>query len=74
MKIQGGSCNLGKYVGTPTMAEVEAADREHICKWWRLLPSQITRGEQAKIIARIAERFDEMGGFTPEISKRIGWG
>lgn len=56
----------------PTMEEVEKADREQICKWWRFLPSPETDAE-VKIMNRISERFDELGGFTPEISKRIGW-
>jgi len=58
----------------PTIEEVEKADREQICRWWRFSPSRTTRDEEAKVMDRIAERFDEMGGFTPEISKRIGWG
>ena len=59
----------------PTIEEVEKADREQICRWWRFLPSKTTRDEQAKIIAKIAERFEELGGFTPETSKnsRNNW-
>ena len=57
----------------PTMEEVEKADREQICRWYRYLPSPITE-EEMKIMDRIAERLQEVGGFTPEISKRIGWG
>jgi len=55
------------------MEEVEKADREQICKWWRILPSPKT-DEEVKVMNRISERLDEEGGFTPEISKRIGWG
>ena len=29
--------------------------------------------EQSKIMDRIAERFKDLGGFTPAISKAIGW-
>ena len=57
----------------PTMAEVEAADREQLCRWWRFLPGGVT-DEQKPIMDRLAERFTEVGGFTPEISKGIGWG
>lgn len=57
----------------PTIEEVEKADREQIYRWRRFLRSPITDSE-VEIMNRIAERFVEFGGFTPEISKRIGWG
>jgi len=69
----------------PTLKEVNAADHEQICRWWRFLPSPGTGaiGEhsfkaalarEAKIMDRIGERlYKEFGGFTPEISKKIGW-
>lgn len=44
--------------------EITAADRD---KFDMLLEGQAT------IMDRIAERLKEFGGFTPEISKRIGW-
>ena len=56
----------------PTIEEIEKADREQICRWWRFLGSPMT-DEEVIVMNRIAERFDEVGGFTPEISKRIGW-
>ena len=70
----------------PTLNEVNTASRYQICYWWRLLPSPGSRAvdkpehifrpilEAEKVIMdRIAERFKEVGGFTPEISKSIGW-
>lgn len=70
----------------PTLEEVEAADRYQICKWWRFLPSPGTGAinknhdtfrnamrDEGIIMNRIAERFKEVGGFTPEISKSMGW-
>ena len=57
----------------PTIEEVEKADREQICRWWRFLRSPET-DEEVKAMNRIVERFKELGGFTPEISKRLGWG
>jgi hypothetical protein len=57
----------------PTMAQVEAADREQLGRWYRFLPSGETR-EQQKIMDRIAERFKKLGGMTPELSKKIGMG
>jgi len=70
----------------PSMSAVEKADREQICRWHRFLPSpgwsalnkvmedfQKQMDAEAKIMDRIEERFKEMGGFTPELSKKIGW-
>lgn len=68
----------------PTAQQVEDADRRTLCYWWRFLPSPgenaIGNEEFAKIMAaekvlidRIAERLQLAGGFTPEISKSIGW-
>jgi len=70
----------------PTLEQVEAADRETLCRWWRFLPSpgmwavESTQEEfykvmnaEAQIMDRIAARMKEVGGFTPEISKAIGW-
>lgn len=73
-------------VSYPTPEEVEQANHLQLCRWYRFLPSPgmnaigtdepeftnvITR--QRKIMDRIVERFKEGGGFTPAISKAIGW-
>lgn len=71
----------------PTMEEVESADREQLCRWNRFLPSPgncaIGKSDdtfaraivrESKILKEIIARLAEMGGFTPEISKKIGWG
>lgn len=74
----------------PTIEQVNAADRYQLCSWWRFLPSPGSRvlarhnykqedfdralEAEAKIMDRISERFNEVGGFTPEISKSLGWG
>jgi hypothetical protein len=74
----------------PTIEQVDAADRYQICSWWRFLPSPGSRvlerrgykqedfnralEAEAKIMDRISERLKEFGGFTPEISKGLGWG
>ena len=57
----------------PTMEQVEKADREQLAHWYRFLPSGDT-SEQRKIQPRLAERFQKMGGMTPELSKKIGFG
>ena len=56
----------------PTIEEVEKANRERLCRWYRFLPSLYSE-EKVSIMDRIVKRWREMGGFTPEISKRIGW-
>ena len=68
----------------PTLEQVEQAGHEQICRWWRFLgrPGRSAVGHkdfekvlerEAKVMDRIAERLKSFGGFTPEISKRIGW-
>jgi hypothetical protein len=57
----------------PTMEQVEKADREQICRWHRFLHGVGITEMEVPIMDRIAERFRELGGFTPEISEGIGW-
>ena len=57
--------------GFPTLEEVEKADIEQLARWYRFLPSGQTVVDK-KILKRIADRFDKLGGMTPELSKRIG--
>ena len=56
----------------PTMDQVEKASREELAKWYRFLPSGDTK-EQLRVQDRIAERFKQLGGMTPELSKKIGF-
>ena len=55
----------------PTLEQVQKADRFQICEWYRFLPS--ANDEQYHIQTLIYEKFQEFGGFTPSISKAIGW-
>lgn len=68
----------------PTMAEVDAAGRHELCRWSRFLPSpgmnsightnfQEALDREELIMTKIWDRLNEMGGFTPEISKSLGW-
>ncbi len=66
----------------PTMEEVEAADQTQLCRWYRFLPSpgpvvvgqeNAASNREVEILNRIIDRHKEGGGFTPEISKAIGW-
>ena len=56
--------------GFPTIEEVEEAGKEQLVCWYRFLPSGETAADQ-KVMKRIAERFDKLGGMTPELSKKI---
>lgn len=68
----------------PTLEQVNAADRKQLGEWYRFLPSpgmnhlnssDFTKHleQEAEIMDRIVDRFREMGSFTPELSKSVGW-
>lgn len=68
----------------PTLDEINAASHYQICSWYRFLPSPgssaINKSNfrevldaEAFLMNRIVERLKEFGGFTPEISKSLGW-
>jgi hypothetical protein len=54
------------------MEEVEKADKEQLAKWFRFLPSGNTK-EQQRVQDRIGERFKQLGGMTPELSRKVGF-
>ena len=56
----------------PTLEQVNATSYIQLAEWYRFLPSP--KNEDLAILNRICERFKELGGMTPEISKAIGWG
>ncbi len=56
----------------PTLEQVEQADRMQICRWYRFLPSPVFPDEE-EVMGSICRKFKEFGGFTPDISKAIGW-
>lgn len=68
----------------PTVDQVRQADHIQICRWYRFLPSPGSSyigtsvfserlESECAIMDIIAERLKDGGGFTPEISKMIGW-
>lgn len=68
----------------PTMNEVETANITDLCRWHRFLksPGYSAAGldgfesvliREKKIIDRVNVRMKDLGGMTPEISKKIGW-
>lgn len=69
----------------PTLQQVEAADREQLGEWYRFLKSpglayldspdfNKKLEEEGEIMDLIVMRFKAMGMFTPELSKKLGWG
>ncbi len=57
----------------PTMAQVEEAGKRQLGTWLRFLPCGVTE-EQKPIMDRMYERFyKELGGWSPDLSKEIGW-
>lgn len=46
--------------GFPTNEDVEKAHKEQPARWYQ------------KIMKRIADRFRELGGMTPELGRKIG--
>ena len=69
----------------PNDTQVEEADRMQLARWVRFLPSpginaleshgdfQLAMDIESKIMHKICQRFESMGGMSPEISKWIGW-
>lgn len=56
----------------PTMEEVERADREQLAKWVRFLPSPDDEPKRA-ILNEVLRRFQLAGGWSSDISKKVGW-
>lgn len=63
---------MEKYHTYPNKETIESADRFTLCYWYRFLESPDTP-EEVELMNLIIKGFNEAGGFTPEISKTIGW-
>jgi hypothetical protein len=68
----------------PTLNEINQASHYELGKWMRFLqsPGLCAAGEkdfdnvmnrEKKLLDRIIERFSEMGGWNPSLSKMVGW-
>lgn len=56
------------------MDHLHTATHEELCRIWRFSSSRspyVTIPEAANLLS--TRLFKEFGGFTPEISKRLGW-
>jgi len=61
---------MGSQPDFPTLEQVEKADKEQLARWYRFLLG--TTDEQRKTLRRVAQRLEQLGGMTPELSKKIG--
>ena len=57
------------------LAKINSMSREEMCRLWRFTPPGhpwfVSGSPQCEAFEK---RFKELGGFSPEISKRLGWG
>ena len=54
------------------MAEIDALSHEEMARLWRFEPSGHRYFVRGPVFDYFEKRFNELGGWTPEISKRIG--
>lgn len=54
----------------PTLEQVNKASKEDLARWYRFLLG--TTDEQRKTLLRVKQRLHELGGMTPELSRKIG--
>lgn len=56
----------------PNKNTIETANRFQLCFWYRFLESPNTP-EEIELMDLIIKKFNEFGGFTPEISETINY-
>lgn len=56
----------------PTLEQVDDAEHIELARWHRFLKSP-TDESQSIVLDRISLRFKDLGGWTPSLSKAIGW-
>ena len=55
--------------------EINRMSREEMCWLWRFAPSgHLYFRSDLPLYDIFKKRFDALGGFSPELSKKIGWG
>ena len=60
----------------PTMDEAKEASKEQLARWYRfgaVRHDTEHEYEDIAVINFIIRRFHDLGGFDPELSKKIGW-
>lgn len=56
----------------PTLAEVDRASADTIRRWYWFLPVPRNH-EELEVVNAVVDRFLDLGGMTPQASKKIGW-
>jgi hypothetical protein len=56
----------------PTMEQVDSADHEQLARWYRMLRGGQTESERL-ILHEIFTLFTQKGGWTEELSRKIGY-
>ena len=56
-----------------TIEEVEQMTRLELCRLWRFAHVSEFWQRDNPVANAAKERLDTLGGFSPEISKQIGW-
>jgi len=65
---------MKEYELTPELkAQIDSMNHYDLCRTWRFSPSggNLLSGETGQYFKK--RLFEHFGGFTPEISKRLGW-
>lgn len=62
----------------PSMSEVENADKETLARLYRFGEIDYSANSdeiirQTDVMNHVIARFQGMGGFDPELSKKVGW-
>lgn len=52
---------------------IDKMSREEMARMWRFTPSGHIYFQYGPVYDYFEARFKELGGFSPEISKKIGW-
>jgi len=58
--------------------EIDNLSHEEMCKLWRFIPAgqnlcPSNKENNMEVEEYFIKKFHSLGGFTPEISKKIGW-
>jgi len=54
-------------------AEIDSLSRINMARLWRFAPAGHKYFVRGPVFDYFKARFDKLGGFSPSISKKIGW-
>lgn len=54
--------------------DIDKLSRLEMARMWRFTPSGHVYFQYGPVQEHFDKRFKELGGFSPSISKKIGWG